>query len=434
MRRRILVAIVGVTAVATLVLTVPLVLIIARRENADSVLELQRAAQRASAELSTTPGQGGEHIDLPNVEENLQVGVYTPDGKRLAGRGPEVADEVTASAQHVEVDGVVGSERILADPILVNEKLVAVVRVSEPASDTTDRVRRDVLILVLFDLLAVAVAAGVGSFVAARLARPVRRLRDDAVRLGDGDFAVDPVHSGIGEIDETSEALADTAQRLEEMLGRERAFSADASHQLRTPLAALRLSIETELLDPRPDAERVLDEALTQVDRLESTISTLLAIARDRPPPRDLLDVDRLIGSIHRRWDDRFGATRRQLTCVETSPAQVHVSVSVLDQILDILLANALEHGAGDVAVRFRASAGGGLVIEVGDQGAIDRDPTSLFVRRDPAAAGHGVGLNLARALAEAEGGRLVLASGSSTTFRLVLPDAVDSSPAPGPT
>jgi len=101
------------------------------------------------------------------------------------------------------------------------------------------------------------------------------------------------------------------------------------------------------------------------------------------------------------------------------------VSVAVLDQILDILLANALEHGDGRVEVRFRPSAGGGLVVEVCDEGRIDRDPSSLFVRRDPAAAGHGVGLSLARSLAEAEGGRLVLAAATPTTFRLVLPDAV---------
>ena len=425
MRRRILVAIVGVTAVATLVLTVPLALIIARRESADSVLELQRAAQRTTAGLSTAPGRDGEDIELPAVEENLEVGVYSPDGRKLAGTGPETADPVTARARHIEVNGVVGADRVLADPVLVNEQLVAVVRVAEPASDTTDRVRRDLLMLILFDLLAVAVAAAAGSFVAARLARPVRRLRDDAVRLGDGDFAVDPLRSGIGEIDETSEALSETAQRLEEMLGRERAFSADASHQLRTPLAALRLSIETELLDPRPDAERVLDEALTQVDRLEETISTLLAIARDRPPPRDLLDVERLTASLHRRCGPRLDATRRRLTCAGSDRVDVHVSVAVLDQILDILLANALEHGDGRVEVRFRPSAGGGLVVEVCDEGRIDRDPSSLFVRRDPAAAGHGVGLSLARSLAEAEGGRLVLAAATPTTFRLVLPDAV---------
>ena len=108
MRRRILVAIIGVTAVATLVLTVPLALIFARRESADSVLELQRAAQRTTAGLSTAPGRDGEDIDLPKVEDNLHVGVYSAAVKRIAGNGPPVADEVTARARRIEATGVVG--------------------------------------------------------------------------------------------------------------------------------------------------------------------------------------------------------------------------------------------------------------------------------------------------------------------------------------
>lgn len=425
MRRRILVAIIGVTAMATLVLTVPLTVVIAVREAADSVKELQRVTQRTTAGLSTAPGRDGEPIEIPHVEANIDVAVYLPDGTKLAGSGPTTADEVTRQADHIEVDGIVDGQRVVADPVLVNEQLVAVVRASEPASDTTDRIRRDVLILVLFDAVAIGIAAGVGAFVAARLARPVRQLRDDAVRLGEGDFAVAPRHSGIVEVDDTSEALSETAGRLEAMLARERAFSADASHQLRTPLAALRLSVETELLDPRPDSGRVLDEALAQVDRLEETITTLLAVARDRPPPRDPLDVARLLNGLQRRWRDRFATGGRRMVCEPASIERIHVSVAVLDQIIDVLVANALEHGDGVVTVSLRVSSGGGLVVEVADQGRIDRDPNSLFTRRDPDASGHGVGLSLARSLAEAEGGRLVLATTDPTTFRLVLPDAV---------
>jgi signal transduction histidine kinase len=230
--------------------------------------------------------------------------------------------------------------------------------------------------------------------------------------------------SGINEVDETSEALSETAGRLEAMLARERSFSADASHQLRTPLAALRLAVETELLDPRPDAVGVLEESLTQIDRLEETITTLLAVARDRPPPRGLLDVQAFDDGVHRRWDDRFSNARRRLRGPASTPIAVHVSVAVLDQIVDVLVGNALEHGVGDVHLGLRRSAGGGLAVEVADAGSLDRDPTGLFQRRDPDASGHGVGLSLARSLAEAEGGRLVLASAAPTTFRLVLPDA----------
>lgn len=425
MRRRILVAIIGVTVVATSLLTVPLAVITAHRENDDAIRELQRAAERTTAGLSIKPGRDGEDIELPKVRSDLRVAVYDPHGVRVAGRGPKAADEVTSRAKRIAESGVVGDERVLADPVLINEEKVAVVRVAEPAAEATQRVRRAVLVLVVFDLIAIGVAAAVGSLVAARLARPVRRLRDDAVRLGEGDFAVNPLDSGIREIDETSVALSETAGRLEEMLARERAFSANASHQLRTPLAALRLSVETELMDPRPDTERVLDEALTQIDRLEETVTTLLAVARDRPPQRDRLDVGRLVLKIHNRWDPAFASSARTLRCRREGTDDVHVSLAVLDQILDVLVSNAVEHGTGNVTVTLRASGAGGLVVEVTDAGSIDRDPSGLFVRRDPDASGHGVGLSLARSLAEAEGGRLVLASGSPTTFRLVLPDAV---------
>lgn len=425
MRRRILFAIVGVTALATTVLTVPLAVITAHRESDDAVRELQRAAERTTAGLSTTSTPDGVRVEFPKVPSDIDIAVYRPDGGRIAGAGPDRADEVTRRAKRIAVSGTVGSQRVLADPVLVNEEKLAIVRVAEPASEATDRVRSAVLILVLFDLLAIGAAVAVGSLVAARLARPVRQLRDDAVRLGDGDFAVTERSSGISEIDETSAALSETAGRLEEMLARERAFSADASHQLRTPLAALRLSVETELMDPRADTHRVLDESLTQIDRLEDTIETLLAVARDRPPPRDRLDVARLFREIHHRWDPRFSGATRSLRCRSDASIDVHVSVAVLDQILDVLLANAVEHGLGDVSVEVCAPAGGAVAIEVRDSGTVDRDPSSLFTRRDPDAAGHGVGLSLARSLAEAEGGRLVLSSAAPTTFRLVLPDAV---------
>ena len=291
MRRRILVAIIGVTAMATLILTVPLALIIARRESADAIRELERVAQRTASDLPTKIGGTGDPIELPRVEENVQVGVYTPDGQRVAGSGPAFADSVTTRANRLVVDGTVGDQRVLADPVFVDERLIAVVRVAEPVADTAARVRHDILILVAFDLAAVVIAAGVGWFVAARLARPVRVIRDDAVRLGDGDFSIDPKRSGIGELDETAAALAETAGRLEAVLARERAFSADASHQLRTPLAALRLSIETEILDPRPDRLQVLEEALHEIDRLEGTMTTLLDVARDRPTSRGPVDL-----------------------------------------------------------------------------------------------------------------------------------------------
>ena len=82
-------------------------------------------------------------------------------------------------------------------------------------------------------------------------------------------------------MDAVGEVLDATALRLDGMLARERAFSADASHQLRTPLAALRIELEAIGLGEAPPPG--LAAALAQVDRLQATIDTLLAVARDTP-------------------------------------------------------------------------------------------------------------------------------------------------------
>jgi signal transduction histidine kinase len=422
MRRRILLAIVGVTIVATVVLTVPLALISSRRARDDSGRELDRIAQRAAVGISTTGDLGADSVELPSVEANIDLGVYLPDGTRIAGSGPKRADEVVQGAALETTDGIVGDKRVLAHPLVVNEQKVGVIRVAEPVSDTSDRVQRDLLILLGFDVAAVAVAAGVGWFVAARLVRPLRSIRDDAVRLGNGDFSVAPERSGVSELDETADALAETATRLDSILRREREFSSNASHQLRTPLTALRLSIESELATPRPDPSAALDEALIEIDRLEATIATLLDLARDAPIERGALDMERWVGGVSDRWNGILAARGRPLRCSVASHILVHVSRDVLDQVLDVLIGNAVEHGAGPVTVGV-ADDGANLAVTVSDTGRLGRDPSELFVRRDPAAAGRGVGLALARSLAEAEGGRLVVGAVSPTTFRLLLPD-----------
>ena len=419
MRRRILLAIIAVTTVATVVLTVPLAVINSRRENDQAIRELSRVSERAMAELPTP--LASEPIDLPRVEPDVELGIYRPDGTRLTGRGPDHADAITAGVKRVAATGVIGDARVYAQPVQLGENKIAVIRVAEPVSDTTRGTRSDLLILLGFDIVAVAVAALVGWFVAARLARPVREIRDDAVRLGEGDFSLVPHRSGISELDETAVALAETAERLGAMLARERAFSADASHQLRTPLAALRLGIETELLDPRPDSTEVLNEAINEVDRLEGTVATLLDLARDRPAPRSELDVGALTGDVRQRWVGPLAEQGRTLTIATSGRVSAHVSRAVLEQILEILIGNAVDHGRGRVAIEI-SEAGGNLSVSVADEGDLERDATQLFTRRDPEAAGHGVGLYLARSLAEAEGGRMVLMTSSPTAFRLILP------------
>lgn len=421
MRRRILAAIVGVTVVATMVLTLPLALLMSKREHADADRELALTAEKTANEVTSDSDFADSDLELPIFEESLTVGVYLPDGRRIAGRGPDRADELTAATELLTIVGHTFNERVLVRPIVERERAVGFIRVSEPLSEAERLVWRDVAILLGFDAAAIIVAAIVGSLVAARLVRPLRAIRDDAVRLGDGDFSIVPTPSGIDELDATASALADTAVRLDGVLRRERAFTADASHQLRTPLTSLRLAIETELQSPSDDPSASLETALTEIDRLEDTITTLLRVARDQPISRDPIDLDHWIADVRRRWITVLSEQRRDLAISLTADNAPAVSRHVLDQIVEILVNNAVRHGRGQVTIDV-AEEGDQLVVAVSDEGSLDRSPGELFVRRDPGASGHGLGLALARSLAEAEGGRVVLGSTEPTTFRVLLP------------
>lgn len=423
MRRRILTAIVGVTALATIVLTLPLVFLMASREHNDSDRELTLVAEQVANELTSDSDFSASGLELPRIDDALiTVGVYLPDGDLVAGEGPTPADELTRSAGVLSSLDNVDDHRVLVRPIVEREQKVAVIRVAEPLSEAERKIWRDILVLVGIDAAALIVAAVVGSWVTSRLVRPLRAIRDDAVRLGEGDFSIVPTPSGIDELDATAGALADTAARLDGVLQRERSFTADASHQLRTPLTSLRLVIETELQSPGTDPAPVLDEALGEIDRLERTITTLLRVGRDQPVTRAPLDIDQWLDTVVGRWQAVLDERGRSITGTTGVGVSPRVSLSVLDQIADILLQNAVQHGRGQVRIDVAEEADH-VVITVTDEGTIARDPTELFTRRDPGASGHGLGLALARALAESEGGRLVLAAPTPTTFRLLLPD-----------
>ena len=135
MRRRILAAIIGVTALATMVLTLPLAILMSSREHADADRELALAAEKTANELTSDSDFADSELELPQFEEGLTVGVYLPDGRRIAGDGPARADELTNAAELLTLVGHTAHERVLVRPIVEREQAVANIRVSEPLSE-----------------------------------------------------------------------------------------------------------------------------------------------------------------------------------------------------------------------------------------------------------------------------------------------------------
>jgi signal transduction histidine kinase len=185
--------------------------------------------------------------------------------------------------------------------------------------------------------------------------------------------------------------------------------------------AALSLALEAMSLEGEASPE--LKAALREVERLQSTIDTLLAVARDTPRGESTTELRPLVEEVEQAWHGPLAERARPLrVSLEPDDPVVEASRRVVREILDVLLSNACRHGQGAVTIVTRET-GDWVALDVIDEGGtIEQSESDLFARRRGSEDGHGIGLALARSLAHAEGGRLVLGSRAPrTTFTLFL-------------
>jgi signal transduction histidine kinase len=432
MRRRIAGLTVLAAVLATCLFGIPLAVAAARYFVIDEQRELERTAAVTALAVSGDLTRAQHASTLPGHEHGLEVSVYDAAGSRVAGRGPARSDSLVQRALRGgvasgDLDGRIGAAVAVSD----GDTVVGAVRVTVDHGQVYARIARTWAGMLALALGAVVIAWLIAHRLSRRIAGPVERLAVAAERLGAGDFSVRTVPSGIAEIDTANTSLDRTAQRLGDLVERERAFSADASHQLRTPLTGLQLGLEAALSTPGADLREALADALGTARQLESTVSELLALARDRPHRTQILDIDTLINELRTRWNGLLAATGRPLRIVVNRDIpHTCVSRAAVRQILDVLIDNAVRHGRGSVTVTVR-DAEQALAIDVADEGPpITGDPRELFRRHSADAEGSGIGLALARRLAESEGGRLVLSAPGPPTLTLLAP-VRDPEPSP---
>jgi heavy metal sensor kinase len=369
---------------------------------------------------------GPDCVDQPQGTARPQL--LTPDEVAAARRGP-----VT-----IERAGL----RLHAEP--VGECLVVVGESLEDRDEALDALLTQLLIALPAALLLSSV---IGYLVAGAALRPVEAMRRRAADItSDSPERRLPLPRAHDEIHRLGETLNEMLDRLDAGLARERRFVADASHELRTPLASLRT--ELELVARRPRSHEELESALhsagEEVERLVRLAEDLLVLARaDDGQLR--LRVERhaaatVLESVARRNEPRAEAEGRSLLASAPPDLWVTGDRERLEQALDVLVDNALLHGAG--TVRMDARAENGLVrLCVSDQGPgfpPDFLPHAFerFSRADQARTGGGAGLGLAivDAIAKAHGGTAHAANAEAggLDIWLSLPSRLNDGDAPG--
>jgi hypothetical protein len=212
-RKRIVLAIVGITALAVVGFGVPLAITVAHMYRTEAISALERDANAGLAEV-TLPLNATDRPELPVLTDGAHLSVYNAHWQRIAGDGPAVGDEAVqaAAAGPVNRSDLNGS-LVVALPVGNDENVAAIVEATLPEQVVTDRVHRAWVAMGALGLAVIGAAALVAAWEARRLSRPVIELARSAERLGQRDFGVRTARSGVPELDTVGAALDKTAER-----------------------------------------------------------------------------------------------------------------------------------------------------------------------------------------------------------------------------
>jgi signal transduction histidine kinase len=404
-RRRLLVSTLAVAVAAVLLLGLPLAFVISRLQVSEASQQVRRDATSLARGLQArvndgTPPNAAQLGKSLLPDRYVIIRQYTV-GRTILGEQPPARD--TIRAKSVTRDFAVTVE----------------------ADDSTvvARVVKALLLISALALLAVGVAVALAILQARRLTRPLEELAGAADRLGSGDARPLGRRYGVPELDQVAEGLDGSAQRISDLLSAGRDFAADASHQLRTPLTALSMRLEeiVQADDPRIVKEEARS-ALAQVERLVAVVEHLLDSVRDNNLRAGPVALDHVVLQQVVEWEPAFGKVNRRIVATGTRGLVALATHNGLSQVLATLLENSLTHGGGKVTVSTR-STGISLVVEVTDEGpgVPPELGARIFERSVSGRRSTGLGLAVARELAESEGGRLELVQQKPPVFALFL-------------
>jgi signal transduction histidine kinase len=427
-------------AVAIALFTVPVAFTLTNQLRGDTSQAVKREAETMARLLGT--GDSASCAALARM-----AGAYSPDEEkvevtatnRCAREGLREPSADTALAEALErgrstVDW--GSDFIWGENLVVTvpaferspdgrtgtKKVVGAVRIMFSTDHLTARLwqiwgfRAGLAVLVLL------AAAIIGAFAARRLTAPLRQLNEMASKMSDGDLTARSPVTGPQETQTLARTLNQAGERLDTLIASQRIFVADASHQLRTPLTALRLSLDN-IADGVDDefVREDVEQATAEVVRMSRLVNGLLVLARAEAKvtvaePLSLRDVIQERLDVWRPAADERGVTITLRGSADGRPL-VLASPGHLDQVLDNVLSNALEVSPDGATITVSVETRGDeVVLSVLDEGPgmSDAEKSRAFDRfwrgqGLTGKSGSGLGLAVVKQLVTDDGGTVTL-------------------------
>ncbi|MDX3248796.1 HAMP domain-containing sensor histidine kinase [Streptomyces sp. ME18-1-4] len=366
MTRRLLLSYLTLAALVLVCLEIPLGFVYSRGERERVMNAAKDEAESVSAFASLSISAGRAAQDLPeraaHCAERIGGKVLIVDarGSLLASSHPITASEerglaswpgIAAALQGTATADVrtstIGGVQYLAvaAPVRHGVEEQGAVRITLPTRMVSERVHHVWLLLALGGLAALTAVAALGFVIARWTGRPIRELEHATHELAVGGAATPvAITKGPPEVRSLAATFNRTAARLEHLLASQRAFAGEASHQLKTPLAALRLRLENLENDVALNARGSLTAALTETDRLARMVEGLLAMARldESAAERETVDLGRVCAERHRAWTPLYEQHGVWLALAGDYAGEVLALPGAVEQILDNLLSNAL--------------------------------------------------------------------------------------------
>ena len=446
MKWRLLLAFTGLLTLVLVAQDVPLATYLRRIESERLRANLQRDAfilAGVSENLLSGEGDGGT---VANLQDTIDLYVQSEKGSRVvitdrrgvvvvstdtldrAGEDfsnrPEIRTALTGTPVEGERASNTAGEPLVyaAVPVLSGADVSGVVRITYTAKVINDRATQQTKGLLLVFAISLVGAVIAALFMASGITSPLRRLRHSTELLAGGDFEERAdEHDGPPEIRSLARSFNSMTERISGLVDKQRAFAGDASHQLRTPLTALRLQLEraASMVDDDPDGARErIEAASAETERLQRLVEGLLMIARSdgTMPATERVDVSAMVRERAEVWAP-FAEERGVRLLTAAADGLVATAVpSALEQIIDNYVDNALGvANDGDTititAVRHHAMIG----VHVMDEGpgmkpehlahAFDR----FWRAPDAPHGGSGIGLAVVQHLTELSGGKAEL-------------------------